>query len=269
VAIVRDRAADLKDPDFTRGATRFAPGVDDTQTYADVRRADGARGARRGDGGKRGDDPRRSRAARPSGRSTGASRRDTADERKNTSSSSSRRKEGPLPANAECFVCGVVGHYARDCPDDDRGKNDFVRGDGRLGHGSGFVEHEREASSDVPTASAVAVPVATLAKTKEFAHAECADDDDIHRPHNIDSSWLGDARAATLAPDARSRLGLDAFAALGFASSSADERDGKKVVGGEETAREPGREPGREAPPSAGGVRPVGAARLLVPRALK
>ena len=41
VAIVRDRAADLKDPDFTRGATRFAPGVDDTQTYADVRRADG------------------------------------------------------------------------------------------------------------------------------------------------------------------------------------------------------------------------------------
>jgi hypothetical protein len=268
VAIVRDRAADLKDPDFTRGATRFAPGVDDTQTYADVRRADGARGARRGDGGKRGDDPRRSRAARPSGRSTGASRRErTDDERKNTSSSS-RRKEGPLPANAECFVCGVVGHYARDCPDDDR-SNDFVRGDGRLGHGSGFVEHEREASSDVPTASAVAVPVATLAKTKEFAHAECADDDDIHRPHNIDSSWLGDARAATLAPDARSRLGLDAFAALGFASSSADERDGKKVVGGEETAREPGREPGREAPPSAGGVRPVGAARLLVPRALK
>ena len=41
VAIVRDRAADLKDPDFTGGATRFAPGVDDTQTYADVRRADG------------------------------------------------------------------------------------------------------------------------------------------------------------------------------------------------------------------------------------
>lgn len=263
VAIVRDRAADLKDPDFTRGATRFAPGVDDTQTYADVRRADGARGARRGDGGKRGDDPRRSRAARPSGRSTGASRRErTDDERKNTSSSS-RRKEGPLPANAECFVCGVVGHYARDCPDDDR-SNDFVRGDGRLGHGSGFV-NEREASSDVPTASAVAVPVATLAKT--FAHAECADDDDTHRLHNIDSSWLGDARAATLAPDARSRLGLDAFAALGFASSSADERDGKKVVGGVE-AREPGREP-REAPPSAGGVRPVGAARLLVPRALK
>ena len=268
VAIVRDRAADLKDPDFTRGATRFAPGVDDTQTYADVRRADGARGARRGDGGKRGDDPRRSRAARPSGRSTGASRRErTDDERKNTSSSS-RRKEGPLPANAECFVCGVVGHYARDCPDDDRGKNDFYRGDGRLGHGSGFVEHEREASSDVPTASAVAVPVATLAKTKEFAHAECADDDEIHRLHNIDSSWLGDARAATLAPDARSRLGLDAFAALGFASSSADERDIKNVVGGVE-AREPGREPGREAPPSAGGVRPVGAARLLVPRALK
>jgi hypothetical protein len=262
VAIVRDRAADLKDPDFTRGATRFAPGVDDTQTYADVRRADGARGARRGDGGKRGDDPRRSRAARPSGRSTGASRRDTADERKNTSSSSSRRKEGPLPANAECFVCGVVGHYARDCPDDDR-SNDFVRGDGRLGHGSGFV-NDREASSDVPTASAVAVPVATLAKT--FAH-DGADDDEIHRPHNIDSSWLGDARAATLAPDARSRLGLDAFAALGFASSSADERDIKNVVGGVE-AREPGREP-RDAPPSAGGVRPVGAARLLVPRALK
>ena len=268
VAIVRDRAADLKDPDFTRGATRFAPGVDDTQTYADVRRADGARGARRGDGGKRGDDPRRSRAAgAPSGRSTGASRRERTDERKNTSSSSSRRKEGPLPANAECFVCGVVGHYARDCPDDDR-SNDFVRGDGRLGHGSGFV-NDREASSDVPTASAVAVPVATLAKTKEFAHAERADDDEIHRLHNIDSSWLGDARAATLAPDARSRLGLDAFAALGFASSSADERDGKKVVGGEETAREPGREPGRDAPPSAGGVRPVGAARLLVPRALK
>jgi hypothetical protein len=164
-------------------------------------------------------------------------------------------------------VCGVVGHYARDCPDDDRGKNDFGRGDGSRGHGSGFVEHEREASSDVPTASAVAVPVATLAKTKEFAHAECADDDEIHRLHNIDSSWLGDARAATLAPDARSRLGLDAFAALGFASSSADERDIKNVVGGVE-AREPGREP-REAPPSAGGVRPVGAARLLVPRALK
>ena len=162
-------------------------------------------------------------------------------------------------------MCGVVGHYARDCPDDDR-SNDFVRGDGRLGHGSGFV-NDREASSDVPTASAVAVPVATLAKTKEFAHAERADDDDIHRPHNIDSSWLGDARAATLAPDARSRLGLDAFAALGFASSSADERDIKNVVGGVE-AREPGREP-RDAPPSAGGVRPVGAARLLVPRALK
>jgi hypothetical protein len=38
VAIARDRAADLKDPDFTRGATRFAPGVDETQTYVDPRR---------------------------------------------------------------------------------------------------------------------------------------------------------------------------------------------------------------------------------------
>ena len=71
VAIVRDRAADLKDPDFTRGATRFAPGVDDTQTYVDVRRgADGARSARRGDETTRGDDARRARAPRRSGRST-------------------------------------------------------------------------------------------------------------------------------------------------------------------------------------------------------
>ena len=258
VAIVRDRAADLKDPDFTRGATRFAPGVDDTQTYADVRRADGGRGTRRGDGGKRGDDPRRSRAARPSGRSTGA-RRERTDERKNASSSS-RRKEGPSPANAECFVCGVVGHYARDCPDDDR-SNDLHRGDGR-GHGSGFV-NEREASR-VPTASPVAPPVATRG-AKKFAD-DGADDDDIHRLHNIDSSWLGDARAATLAPDARSRLGLDAFAALGFVSSSANERDDEIVVVSGADAREAS-EP--RLAPSAGGVRPVGAARLLVPRALK
>ena len=261
VAIVRDRAADLKDPDFTRGATRFAPGVDDTQTYADVRRADGGRGARRGDGGKRGDDPRRSRAARPSGRSTGA-RRERTDERKNASSSS-RRKEGPSPANAECFVCGVVGHYARDCPDDDR-SNDLHRGDAH-GHGSGFVK-EREASR-VPTASPVAPPVATRG-AKKFADDDIrADDDDIHRLYNIDSSWLGDARAATLAPDARSRLGLDAFAALGFVSSSANERDDEIGEIGGADARE-AREARRVAP-SAGGVRPVGAARLLVPRALK
>jgi hypothetical protein len=246
VAIVRDRAADLKDPDFTRGATRFAPGVDDTQTYADVRRADGARGARRGDGGKRGDDPRRSRAARPSGRSTGASRRDTADERKNTSASSSRRKEGPLPANAECFVCGVVGHYARDCPEDDRRDHAAVdpvtvpfRNDVRV----------------VPTAA----PEPPPPESPNFALLDDAtpreaEDARRHAEHaRVDTGWLGDARAATLAPDARSRLGLDAFAALGFKSANAADDANPRAAS------------------AANGLRPVGAHahRRLVPRALK
>ena len=119
-------------------------------------------------------------------------------------------------------------------------------------------------ASRVPTASPVAPPVATRG-AKKFAD-DGADDDDIHRLHNIDSSWLGDARAATLAPDARSRLGLDAFAALGFVSSSANERDDEIVVVSGADAREAS-EP--RLAPSAGGVRPVGAARLLVPRALK
>lgn len=46
VAIVRNRAADLRDPDFTRGATRFAPGVDESEVYVDPTRP--ARGGRRG-----------------------------------------------------------------------------------------------------------------------------------------------------------------------------------------------------------------------------
>ena len=141
VAIVRDRAADLKDPDFTRGVTRFAPGVDDTQTYADVRCADGVRGVRRGDGRARRDDPRRSRAVPPSGRSTepGVERREEA-----------------------------------------RARDDDARDD------------------DGPRARSASV---------ERARAR------------VDASWLGDARAATLAADGRSRSGLDAFAALGFASA--------------------------------------------------
>ena len=230
VAIVRDRAADLKDPDFTRGATRFAPGVDDTQTYADVRRADGARSARRGDGTTRGDDPRRSRAARRSGCST-----EPRNERREKNFSPIKKNKGG-PANAECFVCGVVGHYARDCPEDDRRGNDV-----RV----------------VPTAAPEPPPPEppSLASLDDATPREAEDarfDDAEHA--RVDTGWLGDARAATLAPDARSRLGLDAFAALGFKSAGAA-ADANANANANANA--------------AGGLRPVGAHRRLVPRALK
>lgn len=50
VAIVRNREADLRDPDFTRGATRFAPGVDETEVYHDPLRGGRKGGRRKGRG---------------------------------------------------------------------------------------------------------------------------------------------------------------------------------------------------------------------------